>query len=124
MRKIFLTIFIFIGGIITFHSCKKESVEEMMQDLQYCKDSLVSFSENVQPILLDDCAGCHSGSNAENGVELDHYSGVVDAENGGILMDVIHHRNGAVAMPQGKPKLNECKINTIQKWIDEGMQNN
>lgn len=116
--------FLAAGFVVLMNSCAKESEEDILGGYVYCKDSLVSFSENVQPILNQDCVSCHNVNSAENGVELDSYEGVTLSVTPQLLMDVINHANGEVPMPNNKPKLNECKIATIQKWIDEGQLNN
>ncbi len=112
------------SSVFILSSCTKDSEEKKLENFRYCKDSLVSFSANVQPILSQDCASCHTGASAENGVELDSYIGVTTTVTPELLMDCMKHTNGAKPMPQGKPKLNDCKIATIQKWISEGMLNN
>lgn len=105
-------------------SCAKLSEEEMVEDFIYCKEDSVSFQNNVLPIIMNDCATCHSGVNAPNGVILDNYTDIQAYAGAGDLMSVINHASGYPPMPSGKPKLNECKITTLQKWIDEGMLNN
>ena len=117
-------VFCIISIPLFLSGCVKDSEEDKLGGYGFCKESQVSFSENVQPILNQDCVSCHTGPGAENGVVLDSYSGVVASVNDGLFMPVIKQDAGYIPMPTGKPKLNDCKIATLQKWIDEGMVNN
>lgn len=121
--KIFLPLF-FVLCFALFNACRKESEEDLIADFVYCKDSLVSFSDNILPILQQECVSCHSGGGAEAGVKLDGYANLMNTVDSITLMAVITHENGYEPMPQGRPIMNECKINTIQMWIREGMQDN
>lgn len=121
-KLFFVLTFAFCAASIL--SCTKESEEDILQDFIYCADSNVSYANNIQPILNQDCVPCHSGSNPPAGYLLTNYTDVNDLATSGLLMDVINHASGVKPMPDGKPKLNACKIATIQKWIDEGMLNN
>lgn len=105
-------------------SCAKLNEEEILDNFRYCKEDSVSFQNNVLPILNMDCNSCHAGPNAEEGVELTDYTNVQLYAGSGDLMGVLDHVSGLAPMPYGKPKLNDCKIETIRKWIEEGMQDN
>lgn len=124
MKNTFLILSICSLFFAGMQSCTKDSEEKLMQDFIYCADSNVSFANNVFPIINNDCRPCHSGASAEGGIELDDYAEIQSLAFSGDLMIVIKHESGLQPMPNGRPKLNECKITTLQKWIDEGMLNN
>lgn len=126
------------GGLITvvlllFSSCYYDTVEELDPNfgLNTTCDTAgtISFSAKVQPILTTFCGtsgnaapACH-GQNASSGIPLVSYADVVNSAAGS-LMDAINHSNGASPMPKGGGKLDDCRIAIIQKWIDQGAENN
>ena len=124
MKITFALLVVAVFHFTMLQSCTKINEEDILQDFIYCADSNVSFSENVFPIINHDCRPCHSGAAAEEGIELDDYAEIQSLAFSGDLTTVVNHQPGLTPMPYGKPKWNECKITTIQKWIDEGMLNN
>ncbi len=127
MKRKNIILGILVLGIISqvfISSCAKLNEEDILDDFRYCADDSVSFQNNVLPILNADCNSCHAGASAEEGVELTDYANVQLYAGSGDLMGVLDHVSGLAPMPYGKPKLNDCKIETIRKWIDEGMRNN
>lgn len=85
-----------------------------------CDSSNVTFSGTVLPILQNSCIGCHN-----NTVPVfTGYTGVRAIALDGKLICAINHRNGCAAMPLNAPKLSECKIRLISKWVYAGAPNN
>lgn len=109
---------------ILMNSCTSVNDEELRWQVIYCEDSLVSFQSSILPMMNTSCNSCHSSSERNGNVILDNYTEVKKYASNGALMGVINHSPGFSPMPIGKPKWNECRIHTLQKWIDEGMQNN
>ncbi len=124
MKSTWIFLHIIIGLIFCFQSCTKENEQELRWSVIYCEDSLVSFNTSILPMMNTSCNSCHSGSSPSSNVRLDNYADVKNYAANGSLMGVINHSSGFSPMPKGKPKWNECRIFTLQKWIDEGMQNN
>ena len=123
--KLSIIILLVLSATITLlQSCTKESEQELRWSVIYCEDSLVSFNTSILPMMNTSCNSCHSGSSPSSNVRLDNYNDVKNYAANGSLMGVINHSSGFSPMPIGKPKWNECRIFTLQKWIDEGMQNN
>lgn len=119
--------------LLLLQSCYYDNAEELNpgfgQNGNCDTAGTISFSTRVIPILTTSCgstgssaSGCH-GNNASSGIPLVSWQQVVTAANGN-LMDAIRHVNGASPMPKGGGKLDDCTIAVIQKWIDEGKQNN
>ncbi|MBL7764948.1 MAG: hypothetical protein JNJ58_02560 [Chitinophagaceae bacterium] len=84
----------------------------------------MKFAANVQPILQANCTGCHSASSPGGGINLSDYPGVSVVVNNGKLIGSITHAGGFSAMPKNGNKLSDCHISQIQKWINNGAQNN
>lgn len=124
-----MKLFSFLAGILMLsgmmlNSCTKENEEVLMADGVYCVDSLVSYQNNIQPLLANNCYECHSTAVAQNGIILDTYQDVKDAITAGYVLPQINRVAGAAQMPYGRAKLSSCKIETIEKWVAEGMLNN
>ena len=123
--KLFFILFISLtfSGIM-LNSCTKENEATILGDGIFCADSLVSYQNNIKPILQNNCYECHSTAVAQNGIILDTYAGVTDAITNGFVLPQINHVNGAAKMPFGRAKLSDCIIATIEKWVAEGGPNN
>ena len=89
-----------------------------------CDTTNVTFQMDVYPIVSLYCTSCHSGSNPSGGVLLDNYSNIKDAAVNGNLIDAINWQGTVVPMPYELNQLNECYINLIQIWVDNGALDN
>lgn len=125
MRIALLFVFsLILSSVFILSSCTKDSEEKRIEDFRYCADSNVSFTNHILPLIQTDCGPCHSGASAEGGIELDDYAEIESLAFSGDLEIVINHEAGLAPMPNGKPKWNDCKITTVEKWIAEGRLNN
>jgi len=88
-----------------------------------CDTSNVTFSGSVNPILQNNCVGCHSGSVLSGGVDLSSYNAVYTQAANGNLKGSINGYPGYTVMPLGG-QLSECDINQINFWINDGAPNN
>ena len=91
-----------------------------------CDTLNTTFTAVIQPIINTNCAyvGCHAGSTPASGIDLSDFMGVENIANSGALSNVINHNMGWSPMPKGQSKLDDCSIAKIQKWVDNGAQNN
>ena len=91
----------------------------------------VSFEAEVLPILEKHCTECHSEENAELGLKLDTYEGlmagsdygtVVEAgdADGSLLVDMI----AAGDMPEDGDAMPADELEVIKTWIGEGAEKN
>lgn len=86
--------------------------------------SVVSYKNNIQKILIENCNSCHSNANHSGGVKLEDYEDVKFWASSGILLDQITSINGSVPqMPKGG-KLSDCDVKLIQHWIQQGELSN
>jgi len=79
----------------------------------------------IKPIIDSRCAtaGCHIDAQA-SGISLSSYQGVAGIANSGKLLSAITHNGQASFMPKGQPKLDDCTIAKITKWVNDGAPNN
>lgn len=120
-------LFVFIL-LWVMYGCYYDSKEYLYpQDIAECDTTNVTFNFSVSPIIDSYCLSCHSNSIAASlggNIKLENYNDVKIRVDDGSLIGSINHDNGFSPMPKGSSELDMCKINVIQKWIDEGALNN
>ena len=90
-----------------------------------------SFANEVLPILEARCVECHSEENAELGLKLDTYEGVMAGSDygtvveagdpdGSLLVDMIVSGD----MPEDGDPVPPEELEIIKAWIAEGAENN
>jgi hypothetical protein len=89
-----------------------------------CNTDNVTYSGTIAPFLQNTCNGCHSGSSAGAGIQLNTYAGVRTVALNGRLVGAVSHSSGFVPMPQGGTKINDCRISQITTWVNAGAQQN
>lgn len=89
-----------------------------------CDTTTITWSAAVFPIINTNCKGCHNPAFLSGGIDLTVYSNVKTIALNGTLIGVIDHQPGYPPMPNGAPKLNDCKITQIKKWIAAGALQN
>lgn len=106
-------------------SCTYDKEELLYPDLFNCDTSaVVKYSSTILPIMRASCYDCHGGLFPSGAIRLDTYADLkVNALNGK-LYGTITHNGSYPIMPRDAPKLSDCKIAAIKKWIDAGAPNN
>jgi hypothetical protein len=106
-------------------SCVWDNEEEFYSGSGICDTASVSFSEDIIPILANNCYACHSNLNAPsftNGLALEDYEDV--AANALKIVGAVNHQKGFQPMPKGGSKLDPCPISLIEAWVDTGAPDN
>ncbi|HEX6914205.1 MAG TPA: hypothetical protein VF145_03130 [Chitinophagaceae bacterium] len=88
-----------------------------------CDTTVFTFTA-VKKIIDANCLNCHSGAAPSGGWNFSTHAGVKAVADNGKLMGSINHAPGFTPMPAGNPKLSDCKITQIRKWIQAGTPNN
>jgi mono/diheme cytochrome c family protein len=86
----------------------------------------ITYAGVISPIFDAHCRECHASSQANNkggGNDFGDYTGISRYPSTRLL-GCIKQEPGYPAMPQGRPKLSDCDIERIQRWIDAGKPNN
>jgi mono/diheme cytochrome c family protein len=98
-----------------------------------------SFAEDVVPILVGHCYGCHTPGgqgNQKSGLDLSTYDGIMtgtksgkmvipgDPESSNLVWLLDWRGAPETHMPPGKKKLSTCDRDTIRAWIREGAKDN
>ena len=113
IRLVFLFVFFLIIG-----SCTKDKTTPAV-----CLEE-VSFSEDVQPIIMNSCAttGCHSAAAVANEMNFESYENIF--EHRATILKTIRHESGVASMPIGAEQLSADNIQKISCWINQGALNN
>lgn len=117
MKK--LALYLLTGSAISLSvSCSKDKAPTMVFD-PTCSDT-TSFSEDVMPIIIDNCLSCHDNGNSTGYTFTSHSSISDEAEH---MLGAMRNE-GFQLMPQGGPALPDSLIKTFACWIQNGKLNN
>lgn len=129
------SLFLIAGGALlflhSFSSCYYDNKQQLF-GLSPCDTSAVSFSADINPILITNCFLCHSAANADlngAGYVLEGYDNVLGVVSAGdpansLLYGTVSWLPGFNQMPQTGSQLSPCDIGLIRNWILQGAQNN
>jgi hypothetical protein len=114
--------------LLVFSSCYYDKEEELYPDsiAAGCDTSNVRYSVEVKTIFDSKCISCHSGVNPSGGISFNTYQDVktyLDASSTRLISSIVRDGN-ASEMPQGQPKLADCDIGKIKKWVNAGYPEN
>jgi len=108
--------------------CYNDKEEYLYPKAEVCDtNGVTSYVNTIEPILSKECYKCHSSDNNTNfggGLNLEGHSNVFAATQNNLLISAIKREAGVSPMPKNATKLSDCKISTIEKWINEGGLNN
>ena len=120
----------FAGLVITLGSCYNDSYDKLYPSTpttNSCDTTTIGFAADIKPIFSAQCSSnnysCHAPG-AAGGVDLSTYNTTLSdyAGNGKLLKDI--NWSGGNNMPLGLPKISDCDINKITRWVHQGAQNN
>lgn len=117
---------LFIITLLLLTSCSSVSEEDLIEPIIIEPEETVSYTENIQPIMQNNCTFCHSNPPVNGApISLVTYDNVVNAVNNGDLIDRISRESGeAGAMPFGGPKLPQNLIDLVIQWQADGLLEN
>jgi hypothetical protein len=85
-----------------------------------CDTTNVTYSDNILPIISANCLPCHTTANQFGGIILDVLDDARIPARDGRLLKAVTHDPSVVPMPRGGPKLSDCDIAKITRWINLG----
>jgi hypothetical protein len=122
-KKFILLIFLLAGGILFFHSCRKDE-DDIIDTDPVCDALNVSYSADIVPIVKKYCAttGCHNSMVYPIRGDFNVYSVLkIKVQNGTLRSRVI---NGSPAqMPPSGP-LPSAELKKINCWLLDGAPEN
>ena len=87
-------------------------------------DTTVFTYTAVKKIIDANCINCHSGASPSGGLNYSTHAGLKAVADNGRLLGAVNHAVGFTPMPMGNPKLSDCNITQIRKWVQAGAPNN
>ena len=102
-----MKVFFLTALLAVFTSCTKDKT------LPAQCDDVISFAEDVQPIILNSCAttGCHNALSAANDMVFESYESVFEYRDE--ILKAVRHESGVTPMPIGADQLSEIEIYKI-----------
>jgi mono/diheme cytochrome c family protein len=122
-RRFTVRTVILVGIVLFCNSCAYDT-QEKVDPAVPCDIGDVTFALTIKPILQANCIECHSGSAPSGDLDYEKYTTVQQVAMDGRLVGAINHRPGFQPMPRFAPKLPECEIMKIEKWVTDGALNN
>lgn len=131
MKKFMLpAVFVFFMLAIFTEGCYYDNEAELHPENYLgstCDTTVVTFSNNIQPILKSYCGtnnSCHGTNNTSN-IQLNNYAGVKAQADNGRLWQSISWTGSASFMPKNSSvRINDCLLAKINIWIQNGAPNN
>ena len=135
--KLYIKSFLAVAFItVGFTSCYYDNIEDLHPApviIPGVNDSLsgggcdtnkaITYTADIKPIMSNNCGAgnnlCHSGSGSQSGIDLSTYAGSKGAALGN-LVGAITWDGTASNMPKNLPKINDCSIAIIKKWVNTG----
>lgn len=100
-----------------------QGAQNLICETSTCDTSgTVTFSGHVASIISTNCEGCHNATTSFGNVSLETYDQIKTIADNGALMHSLLATGGYSIMPTSGP-LSDCEIAKIQKWVDNGAQN-
>ena len=102
-------------------------------------EEIVSFKEDILPLLKWRCASCHETGGAgyeKSGLDLTSYAGLMkgtkfgpmviprEPESSNLMLLLDWRAAPALRMPHGKKQLSSCDRSSIRSWIRQGAKDN
>ena len=109
---------VLIGG-----ACSNDNEEELYPSDE-CQTENVTYSVEVLDIIEENCYKCHDAASNFGNVTLEGYENLKKYVDSGQLLGTIQHKSGFSPMPKNEPQLEDCDIDKIAVWIDEGALEN
>lgn len=96
-------------------------------------DAVISYDEQIKPILHQHCFSCHGDDKQKSGLNLQSYETLLKGGSSGVavvagrssqsqMYKAITDPDDEARMPPKKPPLPKEQIALIQKWIDTGLR--
>ena len=104
-------------------SCSSVSEEDLIEPIIIEEGEKVTYTENIQSIMVDNCTFCHSNPPVNGApIALVTYEDVKSAvENSNLIGRISSQAGDAGAMPFGGPRLPQNLIDLVIQWQADGL---
>lgn len=115
--KNYLTLLFLSLGLLFIACGDSEEPEE-----EICTTTDLTYTADISPIIQTNCSsasGCHGSTNGNTFI-MTNYQQTFLAFGFSNMFRAINHEGGATAMPLGGTKLDQCLIDKLQAWVNDG----
>lgn len=121
INTLYVVLIALVVVIITHTSCYYDKQEDLY-GAQTCDTAQLGYA-TIQTKLEQQCYGCHTANAPSGNVAIFDYpslkSYVLNSKN--TLLGSVKHTT-ASPMPKGGQKWDQCSINQLEAWINQGMK--
>jgi cytochrome c553 len=117
--KFWLPAILVLGIVVVTQSCYYDNKAENY-GASVCDSANPTYTTNIQPLINQNCIGCHGSNGPSGGISLHTYDLVKAQALKGSLSGTMKKTSPYSLMPPGG-KLSDCKIGQVDKWIRNGM---
>ena len=108
----------FVGFTFAISGCYYDNKTEIYGNT-VCDTANPTYTATIQPMINQNCIGCHGSSSPSGGISLTSYDQVKVVATKGSLEGTMNQSGSYALMPPGG-KLTTCKLNQVAKWIRNG----
>lgn len=113
-----------LGLILLLSGCRYDTERDLYGDVVPCDTSLVSYTNDLVPLLEMYCFECHTGPTPSGERDFSTYEVLAEvAEQGELLNRIELAENDPEVMPSTGP-MPACDIDRFRLWIEAGYPNN
>lgn len=99
--------------------CTSDSISDLTLNVD--NTELVTYSQNIKPILDNLCVNCHGANNPAANLRLNTFENTRDAVlNQNVIQRISLPQGNSLMMPQGGNRLPQNNINLFINWQNEG----
>lgn len=100
----------------------EEGARNTVRSQGACDTTVVTYAVTIRPILDQYCVGCHNGSFAEAGLNLQQYNQIQNKQ-AAIYDRISRSKQDPLYMPRGG-NMPDCQTQKIKAWIHQGAAQN
>ena len=113
-----------IAILLLMTNCSYDNSIDSYGNITACDTAAVTFSQDIDALISQNCEGCHNGMSANGGLILSsHQNTAAAALNGSLIDRTTRSAGDPLLMPPGGA-LGDCDISKLRAWIAQGAPNN
>ena len=110
--------------LLLMTNCSYDNSIDSYGNTAACDTAAVTFSQDIDALISQNCEGCHNGMSANGGLILSgHQNTAAAALNGSLIDRTTRSAGDPLLMPPGGA-LSDCDISKLRAWIAQGAPNN